>query len=193
MAEKNRFWRLGGSSVSTRCNSSLKPKSSKRSASSSTNICTWLSRSALCSTRSSRRPGVATTTSAPPRRAIICGLMDTPPNTMAILGGCGRCWARLRSTSPTWAASSRVGTKTSARVRRGVLPDAMLSWCSRGKPKAAVLPDPVWARPWMSAPCKAAGMVLLWMGVGLCRPMSVAARTRAGCRPSAENGMEVPV
>ena len=94
---------------STRLSSSAKPRSSRRSASSSTSSSTPARRSALCSTRSSRRPGVATTTSAPPRSAIICGLIDTPPNTTATLGRCGRCWARLRSTSPACAASSRAG------------------------------------------------------------------------------------
>ena len=34
--------------------------------------------------------GVATTISAPPRKAIICGLIDTPPNTVSTLIGCGR-------------------------------------------------------------------------------------------------------
>jgi hypothetical protein len=32
---------------------------------------------------------VATTTSAPPRSAMSCGLMDTPPTVTTTLGACG--------------------------------------------------------------------------------------------------------
>ena len=158
VAEKNRFCRRAGNSASTRCSSSAKPRSSSRSASSSTRCATADRRNALWSTRSSRRPGVATTMSAPPRKPSICGLMDTPPNTMAILSGCCRCCARLRSTSPTCAASSRVGTSTRARTRRGPPVALSCSCCSKGSAKAAVLPDPVCAAPSRSTPCRMAGM-----------------------------------
>ena len=78
------------------------------------------SRSARWSIRSSRRPGVATTMSAPPRSAIICGLIETPPKATAMLdrqpaGAAPGC----ACDSPTCAASSRVGTRTSACSRRG--------------------------------------------------------------------------
>ena len=189
VAEKNRFWRRAGSSARVRCSSSANPRSSSRSASSSTSRFTLASCSALWSTRSSRRPGVATTTSAPPRKPIICGLMETPPNTTATFTGWGRCWARLRTTSPTWAASSRVGTRISARTRRGVWVAPACNCCSRGRAKAAVLPEPVWAEPTTSAPRKMAGMAASWMGVGATKPMAVAAWVSAGERPRAENGM----
>ena len=81
VAENSRFCRCAGSSARMRPSSSAKPRSNRRSASSSTSIDTVDSFSARWSTRSSRRPGVATMMSAPPRSAIICGLMETPPNS----------------------------------------------------------------------------------------------------------------
>ena len=84
VAEKSRFCRRAGNIARIRASSSAKPRSSRRSASSSTSVATAPSLSALCSTRSSRRPGVATTMSAPPRRAIIWGLIDTPPLAVTI-------------------------------------------------------------------------------------------------------------
>ncbi|MNR25925.1 hypothetical protein D3C85_1431020 [compost metagenome] len=61
--------------------SSEKPRSSMRSASSSTKVCNWLNFSAFWRNRSSKRPGVATNRSTPLRSFIICGLMLTPPYT----------------------------------------------------------------------------------------------------------------
>jgi hypothetical protein len=52
---------------------------------------------------------------------IICGLTDTPPCSTATFSGCG-ARAQARNTSPTCAASSRVGTSTSTRTRRRALP-----------------------------------------------------------------------
>ena len=42
----------------------------------------------------------------------------------------------------------------------------MESFCSSGRPKAAVLPVPVWAMPRRSRPASSAGMARAWMGVG---------------------------
>jgi hypothetical protein len=61
---------------------------------------------------------VATTTSAPLRRLIICGLIETPPNTVPTLMDCVKGRAMSRSTSLTCVASSRVGTSTSTWVTR---------------------------------------------------------------------------
>ena len=183
VAENNRFCRCAGSSFSTAASSSAKPRSSNRSASSSTRVLIAPSLSALWFTRSNKRPGVATTTSAPPRKPIICGLMDTPPNTTATLSGAGRCWAKLRSTSPTWAASSRVGTSTRARTRRGALGGWPCRACSSGKAKAPVLPEPVWAWACTSLPRRMAGMACTCTGVGMVHPSSAAARKSAGERP----------
>ena len=101
VAEKNRFWRLEGSNATTRCSSSLKPASSMRSASSNTRVRTAPKAKALWSTKSNSLPGVATTISVPRRKPIICGLIDTPPNTTVILRGCGKDCASPLKTSPT--------------------------------------------------------------------------------------------
>ena len=69
------------------------------SASSSTVISTASSRAWRPCTRSSRRPGQATTMSTPRRSASICGLAPTPPNTV---GG-------AQSRAPRRAAASRRG------------------------------------------------------------------------------------
>ena len=63
---------------------------------------------------SSRRPGVATRTSTPLRKACSCGPIPTPPKTAAPVTG---VWtARSFRSSRIWAASSRVGVRISARV-----------------------------------------------------------------------------
>ena len=113
VAENHRFCLLLGSKVNTRFNSSMKPKSSKRSTSSKTRCATLSSCSALWSTKSNKRPGVATTMSAPPRNASICGLMDTPPNTVVTRSVSD---ASSLKTCPTCTANSRVGTMTKIRV-----------------------------------------------------------------------------
>ena len=61
--------------------------SSIRSASSSTRIWTCDRFVVRCSTWSSNRPGVATSSSQPLRSAAICGFMSTPPNTTAQRSG----------------------------------------------------------------------------------------------------------
>ena len=186
VAENSSVCRLAGSSASTRCNSSAKPKSSKRSASSSTKCCTSARRTAFWSIRSSKRPGVATTMSAPPRSAIICGLTDTPPNTVLTLSDCGSLYARWPSTSPTCTANSRVGTSTSTRTgrRKLVWRGEASKCCKSGSAKASVLPEPVGAVAHTSADFKTAGIASAWMGVGAYKPMSPTARKSAGVKPS---------
>jgi hypothetical protein len=69
--------------------------------------------------------------------------------------------------SATWVASSRVGTSTSARALRGPSGGVCFdSRCSSGRPKAAVLPVPVWAPPSRSWPASASGIAWIWIGVG---------------------------
>jgi superfamily II DNA/RNA helicase len=113
---------------------------------------------ALWSIKSSKRPGVATTMSVPPRKRIICGLMDTPPNTMETLMGRVMCCAKLRISSPTWVANSRVGTRISAPTLRGTSMGESSNCCNKGSAKATVLPEPVCAEPNTSRPCKATGI-----------------------------------
>ena len=63
---------------------------------------------------SSRRPGVATRTSTPRRKACSCGPMPTPPKTAAPVR---RVWRPSSwRCSSICAASSRVGARTRARV-----------------------------------------------------------------------------
>ncbi len=80
VAENSRFWRCLGSSASTLRMSRMKPISSMRSASSSTRISTPERSTVFWPAWSSRRPGVATRMSSGFFRALICGLMLTPPN-----------------------------------------------------------------------------------------------------------------
>ena len=193
VAEKNRLWRRGGSSVSTLPSSSAKPRSSSRSASSSTRRRTVASCTAFCAARSSSRPGVATSTSAPPRKAIICGLMETPPEATITFGLWGRAWAKLRTTSPTWAASSRVGTTINALIARPYWwrfsAGNSCRRCNRGSAKAAVLPEPVWADASTSAPVNIAGMASVCMGVGSVNPRAPAAWASVGSNPRERKGM----
>jgi len=50
-----------------------------------------------------------------------------------------------------------------------------MSWII-GKPKAAVLPVPVWARPTRSlSPAIISGIASVWMGVGSTNPSSLTA------------------
>ena len=84
VAEKKRLWRFLGSMPTMRWMSRMKPRSSIRSASSSTNTPTSSSVSARWLMRSSRRPGVATTMSTPRAQARIWRPIGTPPNTSAV-------------------------------------------------------------------------------------------------------------
>ena len=87
------------------------------------------------------------------------------------------------SSSLTWTASSRVGTRIRARGRRG---SAALTRSSTGRPKARVLPEPVLALPQTSRPARASGMVSAWTGKGDVRPMASSAATKSGETPRSE-------
>src|SRR5262249_49780984 len=86
------------------------------------------------------------------------------------------------STSATWFASSRVGTRTSAAGR---LDCAWWMRSSNGMPKARVLPDPVLALPQRSRPRRRSGMVSAWMGKGSSIPDWWSAWTSSEETPSA--------
>ena len=104
------------------------------------------------SSRSWRRPGVATTTSTPRASAFIWRSMPAPPYTAStsVLVPQHRAW----SWFCTWEASSRVGTRTRALGRRGA---AFSTRASMGRPKAMVLPEPVGALPQTSRPARSVG------------------------------------
>ena len=63
------------------------------------------------------RPGQATSTSTPARRPLICGLGPTPPKTVRVF--IFRALASGAIAASIWVASSRVGTRISARGLRG--------------------------------------------------------------------------
>ena len=55
--------------------------------------------------------------------------------------------------------------------------------CSRGTPKARVLPDPVLALPHTSRPARASATVIDWMAKVVVMPWAERALTRAGSTP----------
>ena len=99
--------------------------------------------------------GVAMTMSAPPRKAIICGLIDTPPKIAVTRRFAGTAYAD--SDACTCSASSRVGVSTSTRGPRPGFA-GFSSFCSAGKTNDAVLPVPVGAEHIRSKPATASGM-----------------------------------
>ncbi len=142
----------------------MKPMSSMRSASSTTMICTPVSRSLPRSKWSSRRPGVAISTSTPRSSLRSWSAKETPPIKRA--QSSLRPLAYFSNEAATWSASSRVGAITSERGMRALArPAARRS--IMGRVKAAVLPVPVWAMPRMSRPASATGMDCAWIGVGV--------------------------
>ena len=84
VAEKNRLWRFFGSRLTIFWMSRMKPRSSMRSASSSTKTPTSSRVRARWFRRSMRRPGVATTMSTPGAQARICRPTGTPPKTSVV-------------------------------------------------------------------------------------------------------------
>src|SRR5918993_4792047 len=183
VALKNSVCRLAGRCLSTRLMSGRNPMSSMRSASSRTRNSRPASLAYGARKWSSSRPGVAMITSTPRRNACSCGPMPTPPKTAAALTGV--CTAKLSRSSRIWAASSRVGVRTRARV----VPRGLSSSLWRiGSRKAAVLPLPVAAHARTSRPARAGPMASDWMGVGRVNPRSFKARVRLGCSPRCEKG-----
>ncbi len=83
VAENSAVWRFAGTRAAIRLTSRTKPRSSIRSASSSTKYSILSRNTARWLIRSSSRPGVATSTSTPRCRATACGRADTPPWTSA--------------------------------------------------------------------------------------------------------------
>ena len=164
VAEKNSVCFLAGVSLKIRSRSGMKPISSMRSASSTTMICTPVIRSLPRSKWSSRRPGVAISTSTPRSSFCSWSLNETPPISSAHES----FWplAYFSKEAETWSASSRVGAITRARGIRALERPAA-SRSIAGRVKAAVLPVPVWAMPSTSSPCKATGMASAWIGVAV--------------------------
>ncbi len=142
------------------------------------------SRTARWLYRSSSRPGQATTISGPARSALICVRGETPPKTTAVLIRVNL--ARASISSLIWVASSRVGATISTRGSRPRTRRASRR-SSDGSANAAVLPVPVWARPRMSRPSRAAAMVLRWIGRGSTNPIAAMPRWIEGPRSNSPN------
>ena len=113
-------------------------------------------------------------------------LIDAPPTTKATFRGvfC-TSWVNI---SLICLANSRVGAKTSPRTDFGAGMESIASiWVTRGRPKAAVLPLPVCAKPITSPPSSAIGMAWLWIGVGSVIPSSFRRSTSFSGRPIISN------
>ena len=165
VAENSMVCRLLGTCVTIRCTWGMKPRSSMWSASSSTSSSTLRRLTVPRSVWSSSRPGVATRTSGSRRNWSNCGPILTPPIRQAEV----TCSGLLRKTSRkalVCRAISRVGQTTSARTP---LPRPR-RW-TIGRTKAAVLPEPVSARPIRSLPAIASGITSAWIGVGCSKPI----------------------
>ena len=148
--------------------SSEKPKSSIRSASSSTKVCKRAKLIPPCSTQSSKRPGVATTNCAP-FKPCFCLKYEVPPTIVATR--IPRVpLIKLMASDATCCASSRVGQSTSAigALAGLLLPEAIASviFCTVGNKNAMVLPLPVCDATIQSPPCNATGTKAACTGVG---------------------------
>ena len=163
VAVKNRVWRVNGTSLQMRSMSGMKPMSSMRSASSMTRSSTPLSRSRPRSKWSSRRPGVAISTSTPRVSLVSWSSNETPPMISATLSLLLAPY--LAKLSSTCAASSRVGSRISVRGMRARARPCS-SMVSIGSMKAAVLPVPVCAMPSTSRRASTCGYGLILDGGG---------------------------
>ena len=97
--------------------------------------------------------------------------------------------ARGAMTSSICAASSRVGTRTSAVGRRRPRRPAAGLAASRARiarPNASVLPDPVGAMPQTSRPARESGKVAAWIGNAVVIPRCSRAVDSTGGTPRSE-------
>lgn len=127
VAEKKRFWRADSRGLPFSIKpqilntDSLKPMSNMRSASSRHKKLTfanekWQSRCCHISRRSSRRPGVATTISAPRCNAPTCGPLGIPPTRAVVrifFPTCGSIFWRFSTAAQS--AVVRIYFSTAAR------------------------------------------------------------------------------
>jgi hypothetical protein len=120
VAEKKSVCLRGGRCFSTRLMSGRKPMSSMRSASSSTSTSRPVERGVGEAEVVEQAAGRRDDHVDALRKACSCGPMPTPPNTAAPTSGV--CGASAFRCSSIWAASSRVGVSTSARVSPRGLP-----------------------------------------------------------------------
>ncbi|OAR25334.1 hypothetical protein A8W25_06790 [Streptomyces sp. ERV7] len=183
VAENSMRWPPGSTCFSSAVTCGMKPMSAIWSASSSTVVRTWPSTQSPRSMRSLRRPGVATSTSAPRRSAFACLVSESPPTT--VVSRKLTAVAYGVSASVTCWASSRVGTSTMASGAFGSARRPAVRARS-ARPKARVLPEPVRPRPRMSRPASEFGSVAAWIGNGSVTPCAASVlRSAAGMSRSA--------
>mmetsp|Transcript_22477 Transcript_22477/g.74117 ORF Transcript_22477/g.74117 Transcript_22477/m.74117 type:complete len:201 (-) Transcript_22477:19-621(-) len=165
-------WTIVSSSFSKSIASSLSASSSTRYRTPFTEkprvFCRW----------STSRPGVPTTRCGRLASRIACCTMSTPPTTTATLTPIIEPSAS--SCSPICSASSRVGEMMRPKSGWG----ASSSRLSTGRPKAAVFPEPVSARPMTSRPASAHGIASHWMAVGALKFIFWQASQSGSARPS---------
>ena len=125
---------------------------------------------------------MAMTMSTPREKARSCGTYDMPPAISTVDRPAAR--ASGSSASLTCMASSRVGTSTRPR---GGLPVPPVRLAIIGRPKASVLPDPVWPRPSTSRPAMASGIVAAWIGNGVVMPWPSRMATMLAGTPRSAN------
>ncbi len=144
--------------------SGMKPISSIRSASSTTNILTSLSIIFPFAIWSRSRPGVAMRTSIPLSSFCSCFEAPTPPMRRAEVNS--RCSAYAMKFSSSWRANSRV---VSTMRALGIRIRNRLAWARisiMGRRKAADFPVPVSAQARISRCMRMGGMTFCCMGVG---------------------------
>ncbi len=188
VAENSMRWPSGSWSNSS-STSGRKPMSAIWSASSRTATSTESREHSPRRMRSRRRPGVATSMSTPARSASIWRENAVPPHTTFI--SMPTASPKVWSESATWIASSRVGVRMIALGCFGLVRPPAARRARAGRPKARVLPEPVWARPRTSRPASASGMVAAWMGKGTAMPFSASAAVIFSGSPRSSNAVWV--
>ena len=148
--------------------SSWNPIFNISSASSSTTANTVSIFNAFRFNKSTKRPGVATTTCTPFCNSFICLLISVPPYTQ-VTRISGRYFEYFFKSLPICIHNSRVGLRTNICT----LFHSGLIFCNNGNPKAAVFPVPVWANTTKSfSSPKITGMAFSCTGLGVSNPKS---------------------
>ena len=187
VAEKSRRCPPAGVAARMRVTPGRNPRSAMWSASSSTVISTASRVSTRWASRSSSRPGQATTMSTPALSACTCRCCETPPKM--VVTDIDAADASGSITAAICVASSRVGasTRPSGRPERRRPPASRPARrATSGRANARVLPLPVRPRPSTSRPARLSGRVAVWMGNGSVTPPAArTGRRRAGTPRSA--------
>ena len=167
VAENSSVWRFFGTCAAMRLTSWMKPMSSMRSASSSTNTFTSGERHGAAAHQVEQAAGRGDQHVDAARERVDLALdVDAAERDRAADAGVAAVGGEARRRSAS--ASSRVGASTSTRSLRRPRPRSCCSRRSRiGSANAAVLPVPVCAQPSRSRPASTCGIAFTWIGVGV--------------------------